>query len=224
MSADHQSSGLDARRQRVLDALVGRSPNLADMYRSALRMLDTPAVAGEDRARISLICHAMRELMTGLPEAIGDSASPRPNPSSGALAAGLPKLLAAHPELDLEQDRDLIAVPREVALALANLVRAVTLEQGRNRSNAAALLTGGSDAEHPAIGQWQRAYKFFVGWTHLDRNHVSSRRLPSDEEVAAQVRVVEDVIEVRSAAFFDNLRSIEEMLAQFNEPLEGGES
>lgn len=63
-----------------------------------------------------------------------------------------------------------------------------------------------------------------MGWTHLDRNHVSSRPLPSDEEIATQVRVVEDVIEVRSAAFFDNLRSIEEMLAQFNEPLEGGES
>lgn len=187
-------------------------------------MLDAPAVAGEETARVSLISHAMRELMTGLPEAMGDSASPRPHPSSGALTAGLPGLLAAHPELDLEQDRDLIAVPRKVARTVADLVRTVTLEQGRNRSNAAALVTGGSDAEHPAIGQWQRAYKFFIGWTHLDRNQVSSRPLPSDDEIAAQIRVVEDVIEVRSAAFFDNLRSIEDMLAEFNEPLEGGEA
>jgi hypothetical protein len=187
-------------------------------------MLDGPPVAGEEGARISLICHAMRELMTGLPEAMGDSASPRPSPSSGSLTAGLPGLLAAHPELDLEQDRDLIPVPRRVAQTIATLVRAITLEQGRNRSNAAALVTGGSDVEHPAIAQWQRAYKFFVGWTHLDRNHVSSRPLPSDEEVATHLRVVEDVIEVRSAAFFDNLRSIEEMLGEFNEPLEGDES
>lgn len=161
MIADNQSIGLDARRQRVLDALAGRSPKLAGMYRSGLRMLDTPAVAGEEGARISLICHAMRELMTGLPEAIGDSASPRPSPSSGALTAELPGLIAAHPELNLEQDHDLIAVPRKVARAIASLVRAVTLEQGRNRNNAGALVTGGSDAEHPAIGQWQRAYKFF---------------------------------------------------------------
>lgn len=224
MIADDQSNDLDARRQRVFDALAGRSSKLAGIYRSGLRMLDTPAVAGEEGARVSLICHAMRELMTGLPGAIGDSASPRPSPSSGALAAGLPGLLADHPELDLEQDRDLIAVPRKVARAMANLVRTVTLEQGRNRSNAAALVTGARDAEHPAIAQWQRAYKFFMGWTHLDRNHVSSRPLPTDEDIAAQVRVVEDVIEVRSAAFFDNLRSIEEMLAEFNETLESSES
>ena len=224
MSADDQSEGLDARRRRVLDALADRSPKLAGIYRSGLRMLDTPAIAGEEGARISLICHAMRELMAGLPEAIGDSASPRPSPSSGTLTAELPRLIAAYPELDLEQDHELIAVPPEVARALANLVRVVTLEQGRNRNNAAALVTGGSDAAHPAIEQWQRAYRFFMGWTHLDRNHVRSRPLPSDEEITAQVRVVEDVIDVRSAAFFDNLRSIEVMLAQFNKTLEGDES
>lgn len=204
------------RQGRVTQALHDRSPKLAGIYKTALRVLDKGSEEGLEAARVSVICHCMRELMTGLPAALADSVIPRPSPSSSSLVAQLPEVLAKHPDLDLGVDQDVVPVPKPVAVHMDSLVKARTQEDGRNRSNAAALVTGGRDPGHPAINQWQDAYRFFLGWTHFDRNHESDRELPSDEQIRSAMRVVEDVIEVRSALFFDNLRSLEDILAEAN--------
>jgi len=96
------------------------------------------------------------------------------------------------------------------------LISAATQEEGRNRANAAALLTGGPNADHPVIGQWTKTYNYFVDWAHLDRNHEKRRSLPSDDDLAGNMRVVEDVIEVRTALFFENLHALEDLLAEIN--------
>lgn len=209
----------DERQCRVVKALEGRSPRLAGMYKSALSTLRSEPESGCEAARVSMICHCMRELMTGLPAAMADTAIPRPKPSSGSLVAKLPELLAKHPDVDLGVDQDIVPVPKKVAQALASLVTTATQEQGRNRSNAAALVTGGSDPNHPVIKQWLNAYEFFVGWAHLDRNHErDGKQLPSSEELLGVIRVVEDVIEVRTTFFFENLHAIDDLLASANAP------
>jgi hypothetical protein len=207
---------LDDRQCRVVKALDDRSPRLAGVYRSALSTLRSEPESGCEAARVSMICHCMRELMTGLPAAMADTAIPRPKPSSGSLVAKLPELLANHPDVDLGIDQDIVPVPKKVAQALASLVTTVTQEQGRNRSNAAALVTDGSDPKHPAIKQWLDAYEFFVGWAHLDRNHERDGKLPGNEELLAVIRVVEDVIDVRTTVFFENLHAVEDLLASAN--------
>jgi hypothetical protein len=165
----------------------------------------------------------MREVMNGLPTVMTDSSIPRPDPSSGALTARLPELLGQHPDLDLAVEQDLVPVPREVAQAFSELIGTVTSEQGRNRRNAAELVTGGSDTKHPAIKHWAAAQRFFLGWTHLDRNHSQDRELPTDDVLLSMIRVVEDVIEVRSALFFENLHSLQDLLADAN-AIQSGES
>ena len=154
--------------------------------------------------------------MTGLPSALADVDIPRPSPSSRALVGQLPALLSRHSDLDLGLDQDLVPVPKKVAHMLGQLVATAVQEQGRNRRLAAGLVTGGDDVKHPAIDQWQDAYRFFLAWTHLDQNHAQNRELPSDEEILAVLRVVEDVIEVRSALFFDNVSAIKDLLADIN--------
>lgn len=210
---------LDERRLRVLDALQSRSPRLAGVYRTGLEALRSTPSEGCESARVSVACHCMRELMNGLPAVLGDTVVPRPEPPSSALMAKLPEMLARHPDVDLAAEQDSIPVPRAVAHALGALIGAAAQERGRNRANAAALVTGGTDARHPAIQQWMDAYQFFLGWTHLDRNH-ETRPLPQDGDLLAAIRVVEDVIEVRTAVFFDNLHSIEALLAEINAPIE----
>jgi hypothetical protein len=207
---------LDERQTRVVEALEGRSPKLAGVYRAALLALATPAAAGGEAARISVVCHCMRELMNGLPSVMTDSSIPRPSPSSGALVDKLPGLLAKHTDFDLGANQDLVPVPKQVASAFAELIGTVTREQGRNRRNAAELVTGGADTKHPAIKQWVACQQFFVGWTHLDRNHAQDRELPTDDELLANIRVLEDVVEVRTALFFDNVHSLEDLLADAN--------
>ena len=207
---------LDDRQCRVVKALEDRSPRLAGIYRSALSTLRSEPESGCEAARVSMTCHCMRELMTGLPAVMADTAIPRPKPSSGSLVARLPELLASHPDVDLGVDQDIVPVPKKVAQALASLVTTATQEQGRNRSNAAALVTGGSDPKHPAIKQWLDAYEFFVGWAHLDRNHERDGNLPSNEELLTIIRVVEDVIDVRTTVFFENLHALDDLLASAN--------
>lgn len=204
------------RESDVAQALRGRSAELAGLYLSVMRMLESSPEEGCEAARISMICHCMRELMNGLPAVLADTAIPRPSPSSGALAAQLQELVSERDDMDLSADQDLVPVPREVARAVAALVQASAQEKGRNQLNAAALVTGQTHLNHPAVGHWQRAYDFFIGWTHLDRNHASSRQLPRDDELVAEMRVVEDVILVRTALFFQNLRTVEVLLEKAN--------
>lgn len=212
---------MDERQRRVLDTLINRGPKLAGMYRMALVMIAQEAISGCETARISTVCHCMRELMAGLPAVMSDISIPRPNPSSSSLLKLLPGLLAAHPDADLGVEQDLVPVPRAVARVLESLVSTVIKEEGRNRANTAALMTGDVDAKHPAITQWIDVYQFFLSWTHLDRNYDHDRVLPSNNELLAKVRIVEDVIEVRGAFFFENLRAIEDLLSVINNIDEG---
>jgi hypothetical protein len=204
------------RKSVVLEGLAEKSPKLVAMYKTALATLQAPPIEGCESGRVSVFCHCVREIMTGLPSAMSDGVIPRPIPSSSSLVSKLPNHLAKHPDLDLSLDQDVIPVPKRVAEAFDALVEAATKEAGRNRHNTAALITGGTDTKHPAIKQWMGAYEFFVGWTHLDRFHDQDRTLPSDEELIARLRVVEDVIEVRTNAFFENVRSVEDLLAEIN--------
>ena len=158
--------------------------------------------------------------MNGLPEAMAVTAIPRPAPSSDSLKAQLPQLLSQHRDLDLNADQDLVPLPRDVARAFDQLVRAAVQEAGRNRANAAALLTGGGDQNHPLITQWSQTQRFFLEWTHLDRG--ADREPSTDEALRENIKVVEDVIEVRTALFFDNVRALEDLLQAANAE-EGGE-
>ena len=210
----NQTPTLDDRQARVFEALRERSPKLAGVYLAAIGSLAHLPLDRGEAARVSAIAHHMRELMANLPAAMTDHVIPRPKPSSGALTAKLPDLLA-EADLDLDSDQDLIPVPKKAAKAISELLSALAKEQGRNRSNAAELITAGSDVDHPAITEWNKTYQYFVGWAHLDRNH-EERELPSDDDLLTKIRVVEDVIEVRTALFFENLHSIEDILAEAN--------
>jgi hypothetical protein len=204
----------DQRQHDLLDRLTERSPLHAGLYAIALRQLDDPAAAGQESARLSVISHCVRELMLGALDVLVDTPEPRPEPTSGSLAGGMPDILTANGSPDLRVDQDLIPVPREVAAAFADLIEASVRERGRNQRNAAALVTGNADGAHPSIGEWLKTYRFFVKWAHVDQHHRST--LPDDGIVSGHLRVVEDVIDVRLSLFFDNLATVEDLLAAAN--------
>jgi hypothetical protein len=209
------SPDISAQRQQViLGRLRERSFVHAGLYGTALLELRSPAADGMESARVSVICHCARELMLGALDILVDTPEPRQKPSSGSLAQALPSVLLREGSPDLRADQDLIPIPRAVAAAFADLIDASTREQGRNRRNAAALVTGSADGYHPSIKEWGRAYGFFVQWAHVDQHHLE--RLPDDETLARHLRILEDVIEVRMNLFFENLSTVEELLALAN--------
>ncbi|WP_159574489.1 hypothetical protein [Microbacterium sp. 8M] len=205
-----------AREARVLAALEDKSVALAGLYVQALEQLGSPAPNGREVARVSLICHCMREIMSGLPSAMAVNTRTRPNPGSASLTSKLPGLVSRHPGLDLRADQDVVPVPREFAIAVAEIIDAATKEQGIQVANAAALLTDDNDETHPLVRQWKSAQRFFLEWTHLDRNPNGTRALPDDAAIRSKMRVIEDVIEVRTALFFENLSAVQDLLAIAN--------
>jgi hypothetical protein len=204
----------ERRQLDILNRLNERSAVHAGLYATALRELGHSAVAGLESARVSVISHCARELMLGALDVLVDTPEPRPKPSSGALAGNLPAVLARRGNPDLRADQDLIPIPRDVAAAFADLIDASTREQGRNQRNAAALVTGSADGSHPSIKEWTKTYGFFVQWAHVDQHHLED--LPDDATLSHHLRVVEDVIEVRMSLFFENLSTVEDLLALAN--------
>ena len=217
-----KAEAADERRVRIGENIHDRDPKLAGVYRTALRVLESAREPGSEAARVSVICHCMRELTNGLPAAFADTVIPRPVPSSSSLLAQLPHVLAKHPGVDLALEQDFLPVPKTVAFHIGALVQARIQEDGRNVSNIRALIAGTETSPQPAVRQWKEANAFFLKWTHLDRTHDRPRELPTDQELTAWIRIVEDIVEVRAAVFFENLRALEDLLSVINTPVAEG--
>lgn len=212
---------LDQRQQGVFDALLDWHADLASMYRVSLRMLAVEAAHDDRRVRVAHICHSLREVMNRFADAVGANSSQRIKPPSNEQVQALPTLLADHPALVLDQDQELIPVPRKVASVFDKLIKTAVQERIRSRDIAAALLTDDGDAEHPAVGQWMDTRNFFVRWAHLQAEATDPDKLPTDDEIQARIRVVEDLIEGVTSLFFDARHSLDDLLAEINQTDEG---
>jgi hypothetical protein len=61
------------------------------------------------------------------------------------------------------------------------------------------------------------AQRFFLRWAQLDRiADKSGRQPPSDAEIIASLRVIEDVVEAGAGLFFDSLHSVREVQSAAN--------
>lgn len=211
---------MDERQSRVFRVLEARSKKLASIYRTALTMLESARSADSEMTRISLICHCLRELTTGAPEALSEIDIQRPKVKTQSYVDRLPRLLKG---VDLTPGSDSVPIPKKAAENLAQLLAVMTQTQGRNRRLASALVTKSLDGDSPAISQWLTAHAFFEKWNHLDRLPDGLRELPEDDEISAHLRVVEDVIEAQYGFFFDGLQAIEDLLTRANEKIEAEE-
>lgn len=208
---------MDERRLRLVDALEERRPELANMYESALILLEAAPGWMNGRTRVSLISHAMREVMNRVLGAMGRPTTPVFKPTSSDQIKKLPDLLVRHPELDLERGGDgQVAVPAEVASAMARLFKAAVHEKRRVRGDVAALLTDDGNDGHAAVDRWVAAKAFFVKWTHLHDHEVDPSSLPSDPEILTNIAIFEELFDGVITAFFARKHAVEDLLAEIN--------
>lgn len=217
------SSAIDQRQQRILSELSVRRPDLASMYRAALILLAEPAKAGDERTRISFICHSMREVMNRVLQAMGSNPSPRVKPSSRDQVQALPDLLSQFPELSLDGDGQSVPVPRAVAVTFEKLIKTAVQEKGRSRDDIASLLTDDGNSEHAAVKRWADSQRFFVKWAHLHDASTPPSELPSDDLLRMHVNMFDELFDAVITDFFERLRSIEDLLADINAVQEPGD-
>ncbi|MGN8026047.1 hypothetical protein [Microbacterium sp. 22242] len=208
----------DERRRDIHTALTERSDVLASYYKSAIDQLSTPPTPGTERIRVSLICHAIRELINSLPWAMGTTSSERIKPSSKDLLSKLPSS-----RVDLEGGEKMVSVPRPIATWLDRLLVAADLESRRVRDDLVALLADAPQADHPLVTPWNQTRTWFVDWAHFERMPVGTRALPSDAQILDHLRLVEDVIQASTAAFFDAREAIDDVLTAANAAADNAE-
>lgn len=206
-----------ARRDRIAAALRERRADLASMYEMAHSLLDHGSNKGGERVRVSLICHAMREVMAKSVRALARSASPRVTPTSGEQVQRLPALLTAHPDMNLEGAAPQIVVPLPAARAFDRLIKTAVQETARNRGDVASLLTDDGNEAHPAVAAWIETSRYFVKWAHLHDDDLAPEVLPDDNELKARIATYEELMDGVLTEFFQLQRSIAALLKQINE-------
>ncbi|MHA7859929.1 hypothetical protein ACX1DX_00880 [Tessaracoccus sp. Y36] len=210
------------RQTRIADWLDEKRPDLASMHRTAGQLLASKVKRGDERARVSLICHSMREVMKHLPEVISGGDRVAGGPRSDDYVRQLPSIVSKYPALDLSQDAENVPVPQEIARFLADLIKAAISEDGRFLSDIAAFLTDDGNTQHLAVREWYQTYNFFVKWAHLHGHQSEVRSIPSDDELRRWIEVAEAHMDGVRAQFFDSLRAIEDLLAEANQLVDGG--
>lgn len=214
---------MDERQQRILAALVERRPDLASMYRAALVLLSTPASVGDERTRVSHICHSMREVMNRVLGAMGNTASPRIRPSSRQQVQSLPDLFVQFPGLSLDADGESIPVPRPVAQVLDTLIKTAVQEKRRSRDDVASLLTDDGNSEHLAVKRWVETRDFFVRWAHLQDDAPELSELPNDDILRSYVSVFDELFDTVVTDFFTLRHTIDDLLTEINSAVEAGD-
>lgn len=205
-------------------------PALAGLYRRAVLLMDSRPIPGDEKARLSLVGHCVRELMNNLPDALGDvkdfPASRRGDEDrarDGLVAAverfkGVPSDQPAEDAGSSEQP-DRVTVPADLLDAVVILVGVFKDGKTRNELRDSAAVLGYIDRYDPALKPWKAARKFFMSLAHLDRLKAAGsggRDLPTDEQVMSQVAIIEASLRVRLGAFFDNLNEVRALAEQAN--------
>lgn len=207
---------MDERQQRIYTALAERRSDIASMYRAALLMLSRPAEVGDERTRISHICHSMREVMNRVLGGMGTTASPRIKPSSGKQVQELPDMLARFPGLALDADGESIPLPRAVAEVFDKLIKTAVQEKRRSRDDVASLLTDDGNSEHLVVKRWVESRDFFVRWAHLHDDEPELSKLPSDNLMRTHVAVFDELFHAVITVFFTLRHSMDDLLAEIN--------
>jgi hypothetical protein len=231
MGADDTATLWNQDRQS-LHGLIGEvDPALAGLYRQAILLMDSQPMPGDDKARLSLVSHCVRELMNNLPDALGD-VKDFPANRRGDEEKARADLIAAVEMLEgMPRDQPVeagspldkpgkVTVPADFLDAAVNFAGVFKDGETRVRLRDSAALLGYIDRYHPALKPWKAARDFFMSFAHLDR-HKSDRPgghgLPTDERVMAHIAIIEASMRVRLGAFFDSLNEVRALAGQANE-------
>jgi hypothetical protein len=210
-------------RRALHDQLTQLDPTLGALYGYMLNFMEEACRPGEERARLVLLAHAVREMANNLPEALSDV----DGVPSGRINTSEPcRALVA--EWDTHADiidvtshvgsgEERVTIPSTVLAAAARIVksqRAVT-DNRRLRQSAVALrrLEPGPD---PTLRMWLDTLSWFESHAHVDRSR--ERPIPDDEVILVKLEIMENILAARLRGFFAVMEDVAALAALANAP------
>lgn len=210
-------------RRALHDQLTQLDPTLGAFYGYTLNFMEEACEPGEERARMVLVAHSVREMTNNLPEALSDV----DGVPSGRINTSEPcNALVA--EWDTHADildvtsrggsgEERVTIPSTVLAAAARVVTSQRAATGnrRLRQSAVALrrLEPGPD---PTLRMWLDTIRWFESHAHLDRSR--ERPIPNDEAVLAKLEIIENILTVRLRGFFAAMEDVAALASLANAP------
>ncbi|MDO4537441.1 MAG: hypothetical protein Q4B54_04710 [Coriobacteriales bacterium] len=206
---------------RIYQELSSFDPTLGDLYAYAAVGCVTYGNAKDERAHISLIGHAVRELTNALPEVLFDGDFPK---HYGPVQAAKRKLFDLVDGNSLNEDsaKWLRNDPEALQSIVSALVeyRKEEAEAGMSaRTRSAYALLGSPQPKDASLAPWEKAKDFFMDFVHIDRTFKGA--LPSHDELSEQFSRIETGLAAALHTFFSAKQELKPKLDLANTKLNG---
>ena len=170
------------------------------------------------RADLSLLSHAVRELINSLPECIGGPAeipksmADEENKAREHLLEETASALPNPPKAEAGANN--VIIPASLAAALDSYRAAASLGSENGRRRDSIIVFGYPDPDGPSMKPWSEARKFFMRFVHLPRGNQPV--LPTRDEVMGRFSDIENVLLVRLGNFFAAKQQVSGILGVAN--------
>ena len=112
-----------------------------------------------------------------------------------------------------------MTVQRQLLRAVETLAVFFKMGERHLLERDSAVVAGRVDVNAPGTKPWREARKFFMRYTHFDRQNGPKPKkadLPGDNQVLEHLENVEAILRTRLQPFFDSLEEINDLLAVAN--------
>lgn len=209
----------DARRE-IIAHLQEKDSDAAELYRAGVAALVVPLT----RPALMIAGHCVRELIKVLPVILGYPTIEHADASRAArelyrqwTTTGLP----LSPDEGIETAA--VAVSLDDVLVAARQVANAGAEGSRNSLELTALIVTGltSEAQTASVRRVHEAIELFRRWAHARDYTKPARKVPERSDVLAELEVIEEALLNRLGNMADRAKSIREILAVANRPIDG---
>lgn len=217
-------------QERIAEWLSERAPQLADVYRGAIHMLENPSIPG----RQHFICHAARDIGNRTPELVAETAKIKrvemtdelvrleelwttnrldqlefSSASAAARNEGIaqPRAELPVPYLVFRQIQSVIILQRQVSEnRRAKVIKMLEAFAPENKNRSEILF--------PLSDQWMELTGWFVANTHAG----NKPGMVDERELQSRFRALEDFLHtiIRGALFFGPVDTLDEILEHTN--------
>lgn len=200
----------------ILKWLRERAPSLAEMYESAVSLMQHPLPA-----RVRLVSHCVRDITNRLPEAVANSTI-RKNEEYGPLVdrvvsvwpASDPQLLQTHtPEAP-----PTVSIPRAAYVAVSTLVRAHAAGSRGHEQKLQLLFSAGDDAATSLIGPAIHRFRDLSKWFNKNAHDrlIVDAELCTEEELQSKFRGFERALFALTGEWVHVQDELDDLLGEAN--------
>ena len=213
-------------QETIAQWLASRSPSLHEAYLAALRFLADPKAPG----RAQMICHAGRDLCTGLQDLQSVTRKERADTTSilrevdsvwqkeGLDAVGLAESADPAPAAEQTVSPE-TTIPRYFVALLQRLIEEHRRADVNQEEQATQLFRANDpaianrpEAVQPLSKEWVRLRRWFIRYAHFG----VQQRIPEEKELQKQFAALENFILGVIRTFYEGMEGLDEILGEAN--------